>query len=74
MSFIRIIENSTNICARAYVASSFLVFLAQTTIHVGMNMSLVPITGLPLPFVSAGGSALLGSFLSLGIALKARKD
>ncbi len=74
MSFIKIIENPTNICARAYVASSFLVFLAQTTIHVGMNMGLVPITGLPLPFVSAGGSALLGSFLSLGIALKVRKD
>ncbi len=45
-------------------------FLSQlwfhTLINVGMNLGLMPVTGLPLPFVSFGGSHLLSSFLSLG--------
>lgn len=69
---IKIIENPANLAARAFVSSIFFIFLAQTFIHIGMNMGIVPITGLPLPFVSAGGSALLGSFLSLSISMKAR--
>lgn len=69
---IRIISSPQNLTARAYVAGVFFIFLAQTFIHIGMNMGIVPITGLPLPFVSSGGSDLLGSFISLSIAMKAR--
>lgn len=39
----------------------------QITIHIGMNIGLLPVTGLPLPLVSYGGSHLLVEFLSLGI-------
>lgn len=72
MCLIKIVEKPVNLAARAYTTSVFLVFLAQTTIHIGMNMGMLPITGLPLPFVSAGGSALLGSMLTLAIAMKGR--
>ena len=41
--------------------------LAQTFINVAVNLSLFPVTGLPLPFVSQGGSSLLSLFISLGI-------
>jgi rod shape determining protein RodA len=71
-SLVKIIENPVNQAARVFVTAVFFIFLSQTFVHVGMNMGIVPITGLPLPFVSAGGSALLGSFLSLAIAMKAR--
>ena len=70
--FIRIIDNPVNPAARAFVTAVFFIYLSQTFIHVGMNMGMVPITGLPLPFVSAGGSALLGSFISLAIVIRAR--
>ena len=40
----------------------------QTVINVGMNMALVPVTGLPLPFVSYGGNAMLALFLMVGLA------
>ena len=40
---------------------------AQTFLNIGMNLNLLPVIGLPLPFVSYGGSALLT--LSLGIGL-----
>ncbi len=46
---------------------SFLWF--QTFIHIGMNVGLLPVTGVTLPFVSAGGSSLLSSWLSLGLVM-----
>jgi rod shape determining protein RodA len=41
--------------------------LMQTFINVAVNLSLFPVTGIPLPFVSQGGSSLLSLFISLGI-------
>lgn len=40
----------------------------QVFINIGMTVRLVPVTGLPLPFVSAGGSSLLSTAMALGIA------
>ncbi len=41
--------------------------LMQTFINVAVNLSLFPVTGVPLPFVSQGGSSLLSLFISIGI-------
>lgn len=41
--------------------------LAQVGINVGMNLALMPVTGIPLPFVSHGGTALVTNFIALGI-------
>ena len=68
-----IIEKAKNAVARAYLSGIFLIFFSESFIHLGMNLGLLPITGIPLPFVSAGGSALIGSSISLAIALKAKK-
>jgi rod shape determining protein RodA len=37
--------------------------------NVGMNMGLMPIAGIPLPLVSYGGSAILNTFVAVGLAL-----
>jgi rod shape determining protein RodA len=34
---------------------------------VGVNVRLIPVTGIPLPFISQGGSSLLTLFVALGI-------
>jgi rod shape determining protein RodA len=39
----------------------------QTFINVGMTIGIMPITGIPLPFVSYGGSSLIASFLCVGL-------
>jgi rod shape determining protein RodA len=45
----------------------FIMILVQVTINVGMNMGLLPVTGLPAPFLSYGGSSLLSLFICLGL-------
>ena len=41
--------------------------LFQTFINVGMNLGIMPITGIPLPLVSYGGSSVLATFLAVGV-------
>ena len=46
--------------------------LFQVFINVGVNIRLVPVTGIPLPFISQGGSSLLTLFIALGILQSVR--
>ena len=55
--------------SRLVIAGAGLYFAAHFTINVGVNLGLLPMTGLTLPLVSTGGSSLLASFLMLGLAL-----
>ena len=45
----------------------------QTFIHVGVNTSLIPATGMTLPFLSYGGSSMIGSAMIAGIILNFTK-
>jgi len=55
--------------ARLVVGGVALYFAAHLFIHTGVNLGLLPMTGLTLPLLSTGGSSLLASFLALGVAL-----
>ena len=46
----------------------------QTFIHVGVNTSLIPTTGMTLPFLSYGGSSLIGSAIIAGFILNYTKN
>jgi rod shape determining protein RodA len=41
--------------------------LFQTFVNVGMNLGIMPITGIPLPLMSYGGSSVIATFLAVGI-------
>jgi len=47
---------------------------SQAVINVGAVIGLLPVTGIPLPFVSFGGSSLVLNLLSVGLILTASKD
>ncbi len=51
--------------------ASLLIF--QTFIHIGVNISLLPTTGMTLPFLSYGGSSLIGSAILAGVILNYTK-
>ena len=48
-------------------------FMSHILINIGMNLGLMPITGIPLPFMSYGGSHLVTEFAGLGILMNMRK-
>jgi len=48
-------------------------FMSHILINIGMNLGIMPVTGIPLPFMSYGGSHLLAEFMGLGILMSMRK-
>jgi rod shape determining protein RodA len=42
-------------------------FLFQIFVNVGMSIGIAPVTGIPLPFVSVGGSAMIANLLAMGV-------
>ena len=55
--------------SRLVVGGIGIYFAAHGFIHVGVNIGLLPMTGLTLPLFSTGGSSILASFGALGLAL-----
>ena len=47
----------------------FSMWLFQIFINVGMTLGIMPVTGIPLPFMSYGGTALVTLFLGMGILM-----
>jgi len=51
-----------------YIATGIVVMIVvQLFINIGVNVRLFPVTGIPLPFISQGGSSLLTMFAAIGI-------
>lgn len=52
---------------RMIALGMFGMLFSHTVVNLGMNMSLLPVTGLPLPFVSAGGSFMVMTLAGIGL-------
>jgi rod shape determining protein RodA len=57
-------KNSYGVLVAGGIAVSL---LFQVFVNVGMNLGIMPITGIPLPLVSYGGSSVLATFLAVGV-------
>jgi rod shape determining protein RodA len=53
--------------SRLFAAGFAVLLVAETIIHIGVNIGFLPIIGLPLPLVSYGGSNLIATFAVLGL-------
>lgn len=68
-SFLLIAARSKDPLAQlACVGFAGMIF-TQVVINVGMNLGLLPITGITLPFISYGGSSLVATFIMVGLAI-----
>lgn len=57
----------------AYVATGAIMMIVFHVLeNIGMNIGLLPLTGIPLPFVSQGGSALLANMMGIGLVMSMR--
>ena len=64
---LRVAEVSRDLLGRLLATGMVIFILLQTFINVAVNVGLLPVTGIPLPFVSQGGSSLITLFVGIGI-------
>jgi rod shape determining protein RodA len=64
---LRVAERSRDTFGRLIAAGVAGLILFQSVINIGMNLGLMPVTGIPLPFVSYGGSSFLTLMLGIGL-------
>jgi rod shape determining protein RodA len=71
----RLIENAqqaSDMPGAFIVMGVVAVLLFQIVVNIGMVVGLMPVTGIPLPLMSYGGSSILFTFLALGIVMNVR--
>ncbi|HWO83366.1 MAG TPA: rod shape-determining protein RodA [Solirubrobacterales bacterium] len=64
---LRITTLSKNAYGTLVAGGIAVALLFQTFVNVGMNLGIMPITGIPLPLMSYGGSSVLATFLAIGV-------
>ena len=70
-----IISNKTTKTVNKYIIVGFTVsFLYQQLQNISMTIGILPITGIPLPFISYGGSSLIASFIMCAFAINAYNE
>lgn len=69
---LKIARTTQDLFGQLLCIGTFFILLLSLVVAVGMNMGLLPVTGIPLPLVSYGGSNLLSTFVLLGIVQSVR--
>ena len=72
-SILKKVENENDETARLILIGSSCLILLQSMIHIGVNIRLFPTTGMTLPFLSYGGSSIIGISVFSGIILNLTK-
>jgi rod shape determining protein RodA len=72
---LKIVAGARDLYSAIVAGGIAFMFLFQVFVNTAMTMGAAPITGIPLPFVSVGGSSLITNFLALGVlqAIHARR-
>ena len=70
IKIVQIGERAKNNFIRNYAYCIAGIFFIHVFINIGMSVGLMPVIGIPLPFLSKGGSALLSFTIMIGVLLK----
>ena len=71
---INIASKSKNVFESLVLIGTAAMLLFQIFVNIGMTTGLVPVTGLPLPFISYGGSSLLAMLILMGLVQSANRE
>ncbi len=66
---LRIITVARDLFSAIVAGGIVVAFLFQIYVNVGMTMGIAPITGIPLPFISVGGSSMIANLAAMGVLL-----
>jgi rod shape determining protein RodA len=66
---VRIVTVARDLYSAIVAGGITVAFLFQVFVNVGMTMGIAPITGIPLPFVSVGGSSMIANLTAMGVLL-----
>ena len=64
---LKIVTSARDLFCAVVAGGLVFAFLFQVFVNVGMTIGIAPITGIPLPFMSAGGSSMLTNLLAIGV-------
>ena len=73
MASFKVALNVTDKFDKLLSSSISLLFLIQIFVNLSSMVALVPLTGVPLPFISYGGSSLVTNFIALGLLINISK-
>src|SRR5699024_10146141 len=71
---IKVAERQRSTFSRVYGYGVACIFLFHVVVNIGMTIGLMPVIGIPLPFISYGGSSLLSFTILLFILIKLDTD
>lgn len=63
----RIALEAHNNFAKLFCVGMIMLLFVQIVINMGMNLGIMPVTGIPFPFISYGGSSLISLFIGIGL-------
>ena len=64
---LRIASNAGDLTGQLIVVGVTTYIFYQLLVNIGMNLSVLPVAGLPMPFVSSGGSSLVIAYMGIGL-------
>ena len=70
LSGLRIANNSPNLFSRLLVSGIVIMIIAQSFLNIASITGVFPLTGVPLPFMSHGGTSLMVYLIAMGIVLQ----
>jgi cell division protein FtsW len=69
VAFLRIIRSTQDPFARIATSGVMVWVIGQAFVNIGVVLGVLPVLGVPLPLISAGGSALIATLLAIGVVL-----
>ena len=74
VSMVRLVRNQPDPFARLVTAGVMVWLIGQALINIAVVLELLPVLGVPLPFMSVGGSALVSSLAAMGVVMAVNRN